>query len=227
MAKKTAARSGTTGLMTHDPQLKTFFHGLETDGLVIKKKKGARIKNVKRLLVKHARVAFNLGPMKKSRTAPMSERAGAKAKATEAEPVSWLVGEGIPTPSKGELPWATAADVAALVNREHMLPAEDFAKQLGVSRETVNEWRKAGKAIGVRGAKRGFRFPAWQVSGRGQIFPAIERILEELDQDHFAAWRFLEERVPEVGDIGFQALAAGKEEALLKALLGRSYGSFS
>jgi hypothetical protein len=29
-----------------------------------------------------------------------------------------------------------------------------------------------------------------------------------------------------VGDIGFQALAAGKEDALLKALLGRSYGSF-
>lgn len=41
-----------------------------------------------------------------------------------------------------------------------------------------------------------------------------------------AAWRFLEEWVSEVGDVEFQALAAGKEDALLKALLGRSYGSF-
>ena len=86
---------------------------------------------------------------------------------------------------------------------------------------------KAGKVIGVRGAKRGFRFPAWQVNDRGQIYPAIERTLKARDGDHWAAWRFLEYRVPEVGDIGFRALAAGKEEALLKALLGRSYGSCS
>jgi hypothetical protein len=108
-----------------------------------------------------------------------------------------------------------------------MLTAEVLAYHLHVSRETVDEWRKAGKVIGVRGAKRGFGFPAWQVSGRGQIYQVIERILEELDGDHWAAWRFLEEKVPEIGDVGFQALAAGKEDALLKALVGRSYGSFS
>jgi hypothetical protein len=227
MAKKTAARSGTTGLATQDRQLKTFFHGLAAEGLLIKKKKGVRVRNVKKLLMKHARVAFNLGPMKKSRMAPLGERGMVMAKAVEAEPVSRLVGEGIPAPSKGELPWASKAEVASFVDSLHMLPAETFARQLNVSRETINEWRKADKVIGVRGAKRGFRFPAWQLNDRGQPYPAIKRILEELGGDHWAGWRFLEEKVPEVGDIGFQALAAGKEDALLKALLGRSYGSFS
>lgn len=225
MAKKTVVRSGTTELLTNDPQLKTFFRGLKTGGLLIKKKKGVHIRNMKRLVMKHASSAFNLGPMKRSKMAS-GARGTAKGKTTEAEPVSRLVGEGIPAPSKGELPRASKSEVASFVNSPHMLPAEVFAKQLSVSRETVNEWRKADKVIGVRGAKRGFRFPAWQINDRGQPYPAIERILEELSSDHWAAWRFLEERVPEVGDIGFQALAAGKEDALLKALLGRSYGSF-
>jgi hypothetical protein len=224
MIKKRAARSGTTGLVTHDPQLRTFFHGLAAEGLVIKKKRGVRIKNMKKAVMRHARLAFGLGPMTK---ASVATRGALKPEATEAEPVSRLVGEGIPTASKGELPWASKADIASYLDKPHMLTAIVFANHLGVSRETVNEWRKTNKVIGVRGAKRGFRFPQWQVNGRGQPYPAIALILEELDGDHWAAWRFLEERIPEVSDIGFQALAAGKEDALLKALAGRSYGSFS
>src|SRR5262249_10151474 len=155
----------------------------------------------KKLVMKHARYAFNLEPVAKTRVRGGSPRTATTV--SQAEPVNRLVGEGIPAPSKGELPWASKADIASFLDRPHMLAAEALADQLHVSRETVNQWRKAGKVIGVRGAKRGFRFPEWQINDRGQPYPAIERILEELDGDHWAAWRFLEERVPEVGDIGF------------------------
>jgi len=224
MAKKRADRSGTTGLVTQDPQLRSFFHGLATEGLVIKKRKGVRIKNMKKAVMRHAQLAFGLGPVTKI---SIATRGALKPKTTKAEPVSRLVGERIPTTSKGELPWASKADITRYLDKPHMLTALVFANHLGVSRETVNEWRKTNKVIGVQGAKRGFRFPQWQINGRGQPYPAIALILGELDGDHWAAWRFLEERVPEVSDIGFQALAAGKDEALLKALVGRSYGSFS
>jgi hypothetical protein len=137
------------------------------------------------------------------------------------------VGERIPKSLQDELPWASAAEIAGLIDKPHMLTAGDMAEQLHVSRETINQWRKAGKIIGVRGAKRGARFPAWQINDRGQPYEAIEAILKKVDGDHWAAWRFLEEWVPEVGDIGFQALAAGKDDALLSTLLARSYGSFS
>jgi hypothetical protein len=40
MVRKRAAKSGTTGLSTQDPQLRAFFDGLASEGLVIKKKKG-------------------------------------------------------------------------------------------------------------------------------------------------------------------------------------------
>jgi hypothetical protein len=225
MAKK-ITRSGSTGLVTHDPQLKTFFHRLAAEGLVIRKKRGARIKNVKKAVMKHARFAFNLGPLpKKRRHANLGQ--APKSAVVEKDPVSRLVGAGIPGPSKGELAWASPADIAELLDKPHMLTAEALADQLHVSRETINQWRKTWKIIGVEGAKRGFRFPSWQISERGRPYEAIEDILKELDGDHWAAWRFLEELVPEIGAIGFQALAAGKEQELLKALLGRSYGSFS
>jgi hypothetical protein len=224
MTKRRAAKSITTGLSTQDPQLRAFLRGLASEGLVIKEKKGVRIRNMKKVVMKHACFAFNLGPITKTHV--VAPRA-LKDKTPTAEHISRLVGEGIPAPSKGELPWASKPDIASYLDKPHMLTATVFANHLGVSRETINEWRKANKVIGVQGAKRGFRFPEWQVNDRGQPYPAIALILEELDGDHWAAWRFLEERISEVEDIGFQALAAGKERALMKALVGRSYGSFA
>ena len=193
MAKK-AARSGSGALATKDPALKSFIHGLASQGLTFRAKKGARIKNLKQLLVKQAKRSFNLGPMRRTRVGGSV----AKASVVETDPVSRLVGAGIPEPSKGELPWASPADVAELLDKPHMLTAEAMGDQLHVSRETINAWRKSGRIIGVEGAKRGFRFPSWQINERGKPYDAITDILKELDGDHWAAWRFLEEMVPEV-----------------------------
>lgn len=221
MVRKKASKAAMSAeIVTKDPQLRSFVHALAAGGLVIRKKRGVHVKNPKMLLLKIARSAFALEPK--------FQGSFKKAVAVRQDDAAdQLVGEGIPVPVKGKLPWASSKDVADFLDKPHMLAAEDFSSLLHVSRETINQWRKSGKVIGVRGAKRGFRFPDWQINDRGQPYPAIEQILENLGGDHWAAWRFLEERVPEIGDIGFQALAAGKAEALLKVLLGRSYGSFS
>ena len=72
-----------------------------------------------------------------------------------------------------------------------------------VSRESINQWQKAGKIIGVSGAKRGMRYPAWQIDARGKPYKAIGAILEALHGDHWAAWRFLSNMVSELGQIGY------------------------
>lgn len=221
MVKKKASKSAMSAeLVTNDPQLRSFVHALAAGGLLIKKKRGFQVRNPKMLLLRTARSAFGLEPKAQvSRKGPVPVR--------QADSADRLIGEGIPAPVTGELPWASPNEVANFLDQPHMLTAEDFSTLLHVSRETINQWRKAGKVIGVQGAKRGFRFPNWQINDRGQLYAAVEHILKELDGDHWAAWRFLEERIPEIGDIGFRALAAGKEDALLRVLLGRSYGSFS
>jgi hypothetical protein len=116
-----------------------------------RKKKGARVRDVDKAVIKYASMAFNPGRVSEVKRASKSGKSSGS--------VSRLVGEGIPEPSKGA-PWASPADIAGLVDKPHMLTAGALAEQLRVSRETINQWRKAGKIIGVRGAKRGFRFPA-------------------------------------------------------------------
>jgi len=138
-----------------------------------------------------------------------------------------LMGGGIPTPSEGKLPYASPESVAKLVTAPGMLTSDEMAQRLDVSRETINQWQKAGKIIAVSGAKRGLRFPAWQIGSRGKPYAAIEAILQALDGDHWAAWRFLDGFVAELGQVGHAALAAGREHELLEVLTARSHGAFS
>jgi hypothetical protein len=138
-----------------------------------------------------------------------------------------LMGGGIPAPSKGDLPYVSPESVAKLVTAPGMLTSDEMARRLDVSRETINQWQKAGKIIAVSGAKRGLRFPAWQIGSRGKPYAAIEGILLALDGDHWAAWRFLEGFVAELGQAGHEALAAGREQELLEVLTARSHGAFS
>jgi DNA-binding XRE family transcriptional regulator len=45
-----------------------------------------------------------------------------------------------------------------------MLTTSEFAKFVGVSRETVSTKHQGREVLGLRGARRGLRFPKWQVS---------------------------------------------------------------
>jgi hypothetical protein len=137
------------------------------------------------------------------------------------------LGSGVPAPGKDELPLATPDKIAALVSGPDMLTSDEMAEQLDVSRETIHQWHKAGKIIGVNGAKRGLRFPKWQIGDRGRPLAGLEEIVGAFHDDHWAAWRFLSEPVPELGQLGYEALAQGKEKSLLRVLLARSHGSFT
>lgn len=143
------------------------------------------------------------------------------------EPIGRLVGTGIPEPSDAELAFATKSEVAAILKRPDMVTAEQMAERIGTTKETVNQWRKSCRIIGVAGAKRGFRYPLQQLNQFGQPYEAIPHILKKVDSDHWSAWRFLLERVPELGMTGFEALAHSKTGRLLAVLEARSYGAFS
>ena len=63
---------------------------------------------------------------------------------------------------------------AEILNGEEMLPADAFAELLGISRVTVNAKRQRHEVLALDGAKRGFRFPAWQVGENGKPLAGTE-----------------------------------------------------
>jgi hypothetical protein len=140
-----------------------------------------------------------------------------------------LVGAGIPRRggSMDELPWASDEDVDTALDLAKTLSATEIAARLHTTRVTVNAWRKEGRLLGVQGAKRGVRYPAEQIGPNFVPLPVLD-IIKALDDDHWAAWRFLADPVHELGgDIGFELLKAGKLDELKSVLEGRAYGAFS
>lgn len=108
-----------------------------------------------------------------------------------------------------------------------MLTAEALARRLGVSRMTVNTWRKAGRLVGLSGAKRGYRFPVWQLDGHGEPFADLPRILELLEGSPWAVHRFMTSPRPELdGLTGRDALASGRRDAVLQAAESIARGTF-
>lgn len=66
-----------------------------------------------------------------------------------------------------------------LVAEGGTLGALEVAEVLGITRQAVNKRRESGKLVGVELGRRGFRYPAWQLSN-GATLPGLERTLEVL-----------------------------------------------
>lgn len=108
--------------------------------------------------------------------------------------------------------------VAEILTGDEMLSAEAFAELLGVSRVTVNAKRQRHEVLAVDGARRGFRFPAWQVDENGKPFAAIPQLFEKLGDSSWTVYRFLVQRHPELeGATGVDALRRGRTEEVLEA----------
>ncbi|WP_395335765.1 hypothetical protein WBP06_27365 [Novosphingobium sp. BL-8H] len=60
--------------------------------------------------------------------------------------------------------------VAEILAQPDMLSAEDFAKHLGTTRATINTKRVGKQVLGLQGATRGYRYPAWQIDEEGRPF---------------------------------------------------------
>lgn len=81
-----------------------------------------------------------------------------------------------------------------------MLTAEQIADELGVRRQTVDNWRKTGKLLGLERARRGYLYPSWQVLDHKPV-PGLARVLQVLGpNDPWRAYRFLASPEPRLED---------------------------
>lgn len=116
-----------------------------------------------------------------------------------------------------------AAEVLA---GEDMLSAEVFAKLLGTTRVTVNAKRRNGQVLGLDGAKRGFRFPIWQLDRDGRPYAGLPTLHEELGGP-WAVYRFLVQPHGALdGLTGRAALERGRTKAVLAAAASIGRGEF-
>jgi hypothetical protein len=100
--------------------------------------------------------------------------------------------------------------VAEILNGPDMLTAEEFAHLIGTSRVTVNTKRQNHQVLGLQGARRGFRFPKWQISEDGKPFSALPALFDRLGGSPWAVYRFLVQHHPELeGLTGREALSRG------------------
>ncbi len=115
---------------------------------------------------------------------------------------------------------------AEILSGEDMLSADDFAQLLGTTRMTVNTKRQNGLLLGLDGAKRGFRFPTWQLNGEGRPYPDLAVLQEHLG-GAWALYRFLVQPHGELdGLTGREALERGRSKAVLEAAEGIARGDF-
>jgi hypothetical protein len=108
-----------------------------------------------------------------------------------------------------------------------MLSAADFAKFIGVSRESVRTKYQRNEVLGLKGAKRGLRYPKWQVTFDGGLLPELPRLFEVLGRESWTVYRFLTPHHPELeGDTALSALHRGNVEKVLAAAENTA-GAFS
>jgi hypothetical protein len=98
-----------------------------------------------------------------------------------------------------------------------MLSAEEFAEFIGTSRVTVSAKRRNHQLLALEGAKRGFRFPNWQVGDDGKPFAVLPELFDRLGGDPWAVYRFLVQHHPELdGLTGREALCRGQTAEVIE-----------
>jgi hypothetical protein len=106
---------------------------------------------------------------------------------------------------------------AEILSGEEMLSAEEFAPLIGTIRVAVNAKRQDHQALGLEGAKRGFRFPECQVVVDGKPFSALPELFERLGGSPWAVYRFLVQHHPELnGQTAREALARGRSAEVVE-----------
>ena len=115
-----------------------------------------------------------------------------------------------------------------ILSGEDMLNGEAFAALLGVSRATVNTKRQHQEVLALEGAKRGYRFPAWQVDQNGKPFAVIPALFECLGAGAWTVYRFLVQHHPELdGMTALEALRRGRDVEVIETAEGIAGGTFA
>ena len=127
--------------------------------------------------------------------------------------------------SLGEARVRGAQRATEILNRPDMLTADQFAAAIGATRETVHQKRRRREVLGLEGAKRGVRFPDWQVSANGVLLSELPRLFELFGDHPWAVYRFLRERHPELGGVTApDALRNGRIDAVIRPASARVSG---
>jgi hypothetical protein len=117
---------------------------------------------------------------------------------------------------------------AQILDQSDMLTAEAFAGRLGVSRMTVNARRQKHELLGLDGAKRGFRFPAWQVDEDGKAYEVLPKLFALLGDNPWTVYRFLTQRHAALDGVAAKdALHQGKVTQVLQAAESLAQGDFA
>lgn len=128
----------------------------------------------------------------------------------------------------GEAHARGAQRAAEILNGPEMLTADQFAATIGATRETVHQKRRRHDVLGLEGAKRGVRFPRWQVSADGALLPGLPRLFSALGGHSWAVHRFLLQHHPELdGATALDALRRGRVEAVIDAAENVAQGVFA
>ncbi|MXP65624.1 hypothetical protein E0493_19940 [Roseomonas sp. M0104] len=124
--------------------------------------------------------------------------------------------------------YARGAEAAAgLLAGPDMLSSDALAARLNLSREAVHQKRRRGELLGLEGAKRGVRFPAWQLDADGRPLAALPALHAALGEP-WAVFRFLRQRHPDLGRrTGLEAVTDPQQTAAALALARRVGSAFS
>lgn len=109
-----------------------------------------------------------------------------------------------------------------------MLNTTSMAERLGMSEEGVRLKRRRHEILGLEFAKRGIRYPSWQVLPDRQLLPALSRLFALLGDDSWRLFRFLQQHHSELGgQRALEALQRGRVEAVLAAAENAATGAFA
>ena len=118
--------------------------------------------------------------------------------------------------------------VAEILERPEMLNAETLGARLGLSRVAVNDRRQKYEVLGREGAKRGIKYPEWQIGEDGKPFDALPALFEGLGDSPWAVYRFLVQHHSELeGRTAIEALQQGDAPTVLDAAEGVARGTFA
>lgn len=117
---------------------------------------------------------------------------------------------------------------ADILSRDDMLSADQMADRLGISRVTVNARRQRHELLGLDGAKRGFRFPDWQVDDDGKPIDVMPQLFELLGPSPWGVYRFLTQRHDALGgQTAMDALQRAGAKPVLDAAESLGRGDFA
>jgi hypothetical protein len=109
-----------------------------------------------------------------------------------------------------------------------MLSTAAIAELLGMSEEGVRLKRKRHEILGLEFAKRGIRYPSWQLLPNAQLLPTLPRLFDILGPDPWRLYRFLLQHHPEIGGTrALDALKRGRSDAVLAAAQNSAAGAFA